>query len=223
MKTIRFLLITLLLSLLLSAATQAKEEEKVTFSVGLLGTYNSIGSDFNGTTSYVSSDNGTTVYVPKVSAGSGLGLISLIKIPTLPYDCGISYLTSSHSATWNAGAASGNVTYSLFNIDFYIPFMTQEKLAPYYVLGMSMCGLTVPNGSENNSAQTGDATFTGAGLNLGLGTEYFLLPKLALRGETNFRFTMFSGVSGVGGVQGRITNIPTSSALDFSFGATYYL
>jgi hypothetical protein len=111
------------------------------------------------------------------------------------------------------------------NVDFKRYFLTELPLQPFISLGVSFPWIVVSNASSDGSGNIGAATFAGLGLNLGIGTEYYLTPNVSFVGGVCQRWASFDQFKGFGNQYANLAQYgsPSSnegSGLNFTIGTT---
>ncbi len=165
------------------------------YIVGYVG-YQNFGGDFNGDVILTGVDPSypDLILVPEVDDGIGFGAGLGYRFGEFALE--FNYMRTTHDADF-PGSTIGDATLNLVNIDVKYFFMTDSPLQPMILVGLAIPWLDVGDGSiVIATGESGDSNFTGVGLNLGGGVNYFLTPQVALTAQAGYRFLWFMDVKG---------------------------
>jgi opacity protein-like surface antigen len=159
----------------------------------------SIGGDFDGNSTFVASNGTETAIVPKISTGDGGRLAAGWRWTRGAVE--FAYQQTRHDGEFR-GLSGFDVTCHSAEVDgrFYLPSFW-DRLKPSIVAGILIPWLDVKNGATglNGAGQTvtETATYYGAGLNVGLGTEFYVTRHWSIDLLATWRWMDFSDLSGV--------------------------
>ena len=159
--------------------------------VGILYGQNSVGGEFDDT--LVLTGPSSVFDVPRVQSGSGAGLILGFRSAGAAFE--ISYQKSNHDTT-SILLGRSQAQYRNLDLDFKFDFLAKESIRPFGLFGIGFPRLTI-KGSKFDGASFSDATYSGLGLNFGLGAAYYMFPQWAVSATVLYRLTRFSTVDGV--------------------------
>lgn len=161
------------------------------FYLGLGGAYNTVNGDFDGNTAFVSTSSSDTILVPQVDGAWGGTIFGGYNF-TRRSAIQIGYTSSSHNATF--GARKMTADYSILDFDFKYHFVDEEAWRPYGLIGLGFYTMDVKNGAitSGSGATIGNAKYTGAGLNLGLGIDYFITDRFSTGIGATYRLAQYS-------------------------------
>lgn len=162
----------------------------LTFSYG-----NFSGKSFDGTYSF--SGPGDYIPVPKMEVGKGFGVVLGFRGENVGIE--LSYDYHRHNGTLRGPTLltiQEKVGNHNLNIDFKGHFMPGDRLEGYYQAGLAVVFITADKalfGIENNEWKTtGDVIFQGAGLDFGLGLDFWLFRGLGLTAGVFYRPIFFT-------------------------------
>lgn len=183
------------------------------FYLGLSQVYNSVNTE----ASQYDSDN-ETILAPALDPGNGLALTFGMEFPRCALEFGLA--VSSHEGD-NLNGRSMNADYGIFDANFKAFIGSSRHVKPYFLVGLCVTSLVVEDGAYNDYYdEWGDATFTGAGLNLGWGMEV-KFSNVAFKGEVIYRTVEFTDVSGVED-SGSLSDSLDGSGLSVNAGINFY-
>jgi hypothetical protein len=192
--------ITVLAPLLLAGATPALAQMTGGFAresvyVGVAGMFDFTldGVTFDGSTYYEAETTGELFILPKLDKQNLVRY--LVGFRARPFALEFSYDRTRHDATFLD--LKGDAVVQAVNVDAKFFWLTDGRVQPHGVVGMSFPWLTVEDGSLLEPDQ-GDATFRGEGLNLEAGVTVFPHPRVGVSVGYSYRFFWFSRVKGVG-------------------------
>ena len=173
--------------------------------IGAIGTSSTInaGSNevlgFNGNYEVVTASGPFEVdLLPTVSRNFGYG--GLVGHREGSYAVEVSYWKSFHDSTWSGGGPvffNSTAIYQAFNVDLKRYLFPQLPTQPYFSLGLSFPWLIFKQGSADQFGRTGDVSYGGLGLNLGIGLEIYIGQDFSVMGGAIQRFSGFNSVSGI--------------------------
>ena len=188
-------------------------------TLSLSGIKNGLEGDFNNRDTLSTSDE--LINLPDVQDGNGYEIGVGYRWYQNEFE--FSYAQSKHDATVYSDMEQANVSsqarYKLFNFD-YRYFFPLKPIEPLFLIGfVPYASVTTSNSSEDLiTGAGGDATFKGAGFNLGGGLSYNIpYPNwaLALELDAYYRWVSFDRASGVVGVEREIDNPVDGSAMNY--------
>ena len=158
------------------------------FYLGLSLVSNSIGTT---DTSY--SGDGETIYVPTLNSGTGFAITGGMNFAGGAFEIG--YTNSSHNGNYQNTPFSA--TENIFDLNYKGFFNDSDQpLKPYWLGGVCVTGLVVKDGAVSAS-KSGNATYTGFGLNIGGGADYRLKSNLSLKAELLYRLVGYFSAEGM--------------------------
>lgn len=165
------------------------------FYLGVGGAYNAVNGDFDGNTLFSSLSSSDILLVPKVEAAWGgtiFGGYSFTSRAAIQ----IGVTMSSHDATF--GARKMTADYTILDFDLKYHFMDADALRPYGLVGFGIYSMDVKDGAirSGTGATIGKAKYTGAGLNLGLGVDYFITDHFSTGIGATYRLVQYSEAEG---------------------------
>jgi opacity protein-like surface antigen len=186
------------------------------FYLGLGIPYNTIGGDFDGESVFVGASD--LIIVPEIDGALGFGILGGYQANNgLAFE--LSYLASSHDAKWLG--ASGDVDYSVVNLDFKYNFSTDRPTQPYLLLGLGLHEVVVVDGSVSVSGQIGDATYTGTGFNIGAGVDQYVNPNVSIGLGLTYRIVEYDEAEGVVG-KGKLDDSLNGDGFGLVLDAAYH-
>jgi opacity protein-like surface antigen len=186
------------------------------FYLGLAIPYNTIGGDFDGETAFAGASD--VIIVPKIDGAFGYGILAGYEANNgLAFE--LSYQGSKHNAKWMGG--TGKVDYSVINLDLKYNFDASESTQPYVLVGINIDTLVVKDGSSTFSGQIGDATYTGAGFNLGAGVNQYVNPNVSIGLGLTYRLVAYDQAEGVVG-KGKLDSSLNGDGFGLLLDAAYH-
>src|SRR3990172_2133588 len=195
-------------------SAEQKYYAKDGFYLGLTVPYNTIDGDFDGKTFEVGEEE--INIVPDIESNFGLGITLGGRFGKGAFE--LSYLRSSHDATWLG--ANFDVDYNLVNLDGKYYFLADKPMQPYLLLGLCLPWLVVKDGSANVDGDVDDATYTGIGLNVGGGIAYYFHPQVSINAGIVYRWIGYRHLSGVS-ESGSLDETLNGSGLNYIVGMTF--
>jgi len=160
--------------------------------------YNIIGNSFDGT--YGFSGPGDYLPVPKMEAAKGFGVVLGFRGENVGIE--LSYYYHRHNGTLEdptpefSGTRAEKVSDHNLNIDFKGRIWPGGRLEGYYQAGLAVVFISVNKalfGIENDEWKAmGDVTYQAAGLNIGLGLDFWLIRELGLTAGVFYRPLFFT-------------------------------
>jgi hypothetical protein len=184
------------------------------FYLGVSQVYNSVNTEAH---DYWSDDNTELVSAPALDPGNGLSLTFGMEFPRCAVEFGLT--ASSHDGEDSLGGPM-EATYGIFDANFKAFLSSSRHVKPYFLIGLCVTSLEVEDGARDSYWGRGDATFTGAGLNLGWGLEV-KFSNVGLKGEVVYRAVEFTDVSGVDD-SGTLDDPLDGSGLSVNAGINFY-
>ena len=211
----KFMFVIVLCGLLISVSASAVLA-KQGFYLGFGIPYNTIGGDFDGESAFVGASD--IIIVPEIDGAFGFGiLVGFGFSPEAALE--LSYLASSHDAKWMGG--SGDVDYSMLNIDFKFSFNSFKPTQPYLLIGLGFHDVVVVDGSVSVSGQIGDATYTGTGFNIGGGVDQYVNPNVSIGLGLTYRIVEYDEAEGVVG-KGKLDDSLNGDGFGLVLDAAYH-
>jgi hypothetical protein len=190
----------LLVLLLLAGAAPAWAQMTGGFAresvyVGVAGLFDFTldGVSFDGSTYYEAETTNEIFILPTLDKQNLVRYV--VGFRARPFALEFSYDRTRHDATFLD--LTGDAVVQAVNVDAKFFGLTDRRIQPHGVIGMSFPWLTVEDGSLLEPDQ-GDATFRGEGLNLEAGVTVFPHPRVGVSVGYSYRFFWFSRVKGVG-------------------------
>jgi len=162
------------------------------FVAGLLLRAKIDNEDFNGTGGV--SGGGSAEIMPTVDDGSGTGWA--IGTRTGNRSMEFNYTNVDHDGAHTARAGVVNSTSETYNFDFRYHFNLEQRFQPHVLFGIGIGCLTVEGGSMG-LGRTEDATYTGLGVNMGVGAAYHATQSLSFAFDLGYRLQTYASVDGV--------------------------
>ncbi|MBI3609112.1 MAG: porin family protein [Nitrospirae bacterium] len=187
------------------------------FYIGLGFPYNTIWGGFDGNSTVA--ESGNVIYVPKIDGALGWGILLGYGVnPEASFE--LSYLASNHNAKWTG--ARGDVDYTVLNFDLKYGFNTSRPTQPYILFGINIDTLVVKNGSFSAVlSKAGDATYTGTGLNLGLGMDHYFNPKVSTGVGLTYRIVEYDHAKGISN-SGQLKNFLNGNGFGLILDGAYH-
>jgi hypothetical protein len=208
--------------------------------VGVVGTSVSVSNSglFSGSNySVVNAPAYDVSIIPTIPQAIGWGVLAGHREEA--YALEVSYWQSVHNGFFGPGVvgsqSNGSVTftsaypatavYNSINVDFKRYFLTDLQLQPFLDLGVSFPWMTISNADIDGSGNVLPLTLSGAGLNLGIGVEYYLTPNISFVAGAYQRWASFSEFQG-SQIQANTLSIygpngtQEGSGLNFAVGTT---
>ncbi|NLW45927.1 MAG: hypothetical protein GXY86_01095 [Firmicutes bacterium] len=221
---------------LASASRGEEKEEGMYFSI--LGVENSIGGDFKGTVTGGFVDSTVLIRIPEIKNGSGFGI--LIGGYTEKLAGELYYSCSKHDTSFkfydlncngfNDGGAEDTVYYQdgecqVFgaNAKWFFANLFDSNFRFFGQLGFFVPKISMEHGAyqEDDVDDTADVSFTGYGVDLGLGVIIHLHPKWAITGSSVYRYIRIKEATAFG--EDRIpSDTMVGSGWSYSVGINYY-
>ncbi len=177
--------------LLLGMTSEVLAKQGFYLGVGI--PYNTIGGDFDGKTLLIGAND--FIILPEIDGGLGLGILLGYGF-TKEVALELSYFGTSHNAKFLGG--SGDVDYSVFNLDLKYSFLTERPTQPYLLFGLGFNQIVVKDGSVDFfTGEVGDGTFTGLGFNLGAGVDHYFTPHFSVGAGLIYRIVRYDEAEGV--------------------------
>ena len=137
------------------------------------------------------------VPIPKLEAAKGFGVVLGFRGENIGIE--LSYYYHRHNATLidpTLQSITEKVGNHNLNIDFKGHFWPGSRLEGYYQAGLVICFITMDKaifGNVNDELKIlGDVTFQGAGLDFGLGLDFWLIPELGVTAGVFYRRLFFT-------------------------------
>ncbi len=205
-------LLAMVLLLGLASFAYARPE----FYLGVSQVYNSINTDAK---DFYFSNGYETEFdsIPALDPGNGLSLTLGMEFHGCALELGLT--ASSHDGVDSLGGPM-DARYGIFDMNFKKFIGPSQHFKPYILVGLCLTSLEVEYGSVNNYYGSGDATFSGVGLNLGYGLE-LKFSNVAFKGEVIYRTTEFTDISGVD-ASGTLPSYVDGNGLCFNVGMNLY-
>ena len=176
------------------------EGEKSRIYLGLTYSYNNTsGKSFNGEYAF-SPSSGQYIPLPKLKAATGFSAILGLRGENIGME--ISYSYARHDGTLKdptlppGGTRMEKVGNHDFNIDLKGHIRPGSRLEGYYQIGLAIVFVSVGKsifGVENAEWKTiGDAVYQAAGIDLGVGLDFWLSRRIGLTAGLFFRPLFFS-------------------------------
>jgi opacity protein-like surface antigen len=201
--------------MVLSGITDA--EAKKGFYAGLGVAYNTIEGDFNGSGG-LRSDN-EVIILPDINNALGIDILGGYGIND-QWSIELNLMSSGHRGTW--GGLRRNVRYTSFSVNGKYSFLSSSVTQPYLLFGISGNALRIEDGSQNIvTGETGDATLSGPGVNLGVGIDQYLTQQVSLNLGAMYRYVDYNDASGVDH-SGSIDDRLHGSGFSFLLTAAYH-
>lgn len=213
-RTIHICLTSCLLAMILLLGLASFASAAPEFYVGVSQVYNFVD---NKAQDYWSYDNTELISAPALDPGNGLSLTFGMEFPRCALEFGLT--ASSHDGEDSLGGHM-DATYGIFDANFKAFIGSSRHVKPYFLVGLCVTSLEVENGANDSYWGGGDATFTGAGLNLGWGLEA-KFSNIGLKGEVIYRSVEFTDVSGVDD-SGTLDDPLDGSGLSVNVGMNFY-
>jgi len=212
-----FRTIVFLIALVMVLTVTSKAEAKKGFYIGAGATYNTINGDFDG---HSGLEGGTEVIImPDINNAFGFDVLGGYGISD-HWAIELNFMSSGHRGTWET--FSGDVSYSSFSVNGKYSLATSGTVQPYLLFGVSYNGLMIKQGAADLfTGETGDATFTGPGLNFGTGVDIYVSPNLSLTPGVMFRYVDYTDAEGVHG-SGSVSGGTDGSGLSLLLTAAYH-
>jgi hypothetical protein len=161
---------------------------------------NVVRGDFDGK-SFLT-DGSELFIMPKFSDGSGLGVSAGWK--SAGGTIGIYYYRAAHDVSYYG--IPGTATFSAFGLIFTRQFLLRSPVQPFILMTVNFPRIVVADGAVTEET-TGDAAFTGGGVDLGAGLMIHVTPRLYVRGGAVFRGLLIGWVKGPEGVTKEIGDL----------------
>jgi hypothetical protein len=177
----------------------------------------SVVSDSIGTKDNSYAGDGETIYVPTLDSGTGFAITGGMNFSGEAFEIG--YTNSSHNGSYQN--TSFSATENIFDLNYKRFFTDSDQpLKPYWLGGLCITGLVVKDGAVSPS-KSGNATYTGFGLNIGSGVDYRLKSNLSLKGELLYRWISYFSAEGMN-TSGSLDDSFDGSGLCLNIGLNYY-
>ena len=199
---------------ILGAGNAAQASEAWYAGLGL--PHISIGGDFDGERAFAGPSN--SIIVPEIDGALGLEFFGGYRGST---DLGVEFkLTrSKHDATWMG--SDFDVNYLSVNVNLKLFFgIKDEAIQPYLIGGGGFHQLEVVDGSDGGG-NVGDAVYTGLGLNLGMGVDYFVYTNFSFGVGLLFRVVSYDKAKGVIG-GGELEDTLSGNSFGLFFRSSYH-
>jgi len=167
--------------------------------VGVSYVIASIGGDFDGNSTFVSTSGNERAIVPKISTGDGGRIAGGWRWTRGAVE--FAYQQTRHDGEFR-GLSGFDVTCHSAEVDgrFYLPSFW-DRLKPSVMAGILVPWLDVKNGATGTNSfgqpVTETATYSGVGLNVGLGAELYVTRHWSLDLLATYRWMDFTNLSGV--------------------------
>ncbi len=205
-------LLAMVLLLGLASFTYARPQ----FYLGVSQVYNSVNTDARDVQSY---DDDETLYFPTLDSDYGASLTWGMEFRRFALEFG---LTGSHHEGNNAAGLPIDADYGIFDVNFKKFIGHSPYIKPYLLVGFCVTSLEVQNGAYDvYYTDSGNANFTGIGLNLGYGLTLKLGDSIGLKGEVIYRSVAFTHASGMY-EEGDLSDTLDGSGLCFNAGINLY-
>ena len=212
-RKIVFLLIATVLVLALCRDAGAKEG----FYAGLGTAYNTINGDFKGDDGLQGGSE--VIILPKINNAFGIDILGGYGLND-QWAIELNLMSSGHSGSWTG--LTGDVRYTSFSINGKYSFSSPDKIQPYLLFGISSDVLVIKKGAmDTTTGETGDATLSGSGINLGAGIEDYLDPNVSLNMGIMYRSVKYTKATGVH-QSGSITDGVNGSGVSILLTAAYH-
>lgn len=192
----RFLLTAIMVIATLSPARAEDGLERASSTeiyLGALFPYHSIGGDIDGERLYANADGASVV--PDLDGGLGFGAVVGVKFngsSGRAIALEASLQGSGHDAEF--AGSSGEASFGLLSGDFKFFPRTGGRIEPWFQAGLCAAALEIENGFVSVAGEQKDATYSGGGLNLGLGFLAYLTPRVAFHLAGIYRFINYTEV-----------------------------
>jgi opacity protein-like surface antigen len=192
-------------------------EAKKGFEAGLGISYNTIGGDFNGSGG-VQNDS-EVIIIPDINNAAGIDILGGYGIDD-QWSIELNLMSSGHRGTWEG--LRRNVRYTSFSVNGKYSFLPSSMTQPYLLFGISGNVLRIRDGSEDIfTRETGDATLSGPGVNIGVGIDEYLTQHVFLNLGAMYRYVDYTDASGVDH-SGTIDDRLNGSGFSFLLTAGYH-
>ncbi len=192
-KPVVILFSVFFLSIVLSSSLWS-EEDKNTPQKGLFLGFSLpvvfFTGDFNG--ELVLSNNRENFFIPELNRSSGYGFSFGIRREKGLWDFTYYKLIDKN----DSGDNEKNSYLYLLNLDAKPYLFAQRVFQSYLILGICIPWIKVENGSKKRKIFH-EATYYGAGINIGAGLNVYIFPKLFISGQFIYRFMGMFYVKGI--------------------------
>lgn len=170
--------------------------------------YTTVKGDFAGNSFLATSSE--IIVIPSIDPGFGFGGYLGYRMRHIAVE--LDYTRSSHDGSWGGGKF--DVFSSAIDFNFlWFPFIANQ-FQPYLCTGFGIPWLTVKDGGVDSSGVVGDAGYSGISLQLGIGTDIYLVRNIFLRAQGTYRLADFSSASGPDGDSKKINDSLNGNGLE---------
>jgi opacity protein-like surface antigen len=188
LKKLFFFVTVIAITMPLDAAAEAKAG----FYMGVGAAYNTIQGDLDGKTLEGGME---AIILPDINSALGLDVRAGYRINDT-WSVEFNFLNSKHSGTW--AGLKGDVGYFSYSINGKYSFSATDAVQPYLMIGISDNTLLIKKGAANLlTGETGDATLTGGGLNLGAGIDQDVGSHISVTIGLMYRYVDFTSAEGI--------------------------
>jgi len=200
---VKFLVFSLFILTLATPAWSQEEEEQSGFAkeggyIGVAGLFDvKLNRDnFDGGSIYKKVNGEELLILPLFEKANMIRGILGVRYPKAAFE--FSYDRTTHQGTFAGG--TGEATFQAINVDGRYFFATNGRVQPHLLGGGSFPWLTVKDGSFSNStasAEVGNATYRGLGVNAEAGVTVYPHPQLGIGVGYRYRVMWFDRAKGV--------------------------
>jgi opacity protein-like surface antigen len=119
------------------------------------------------------------------------------------------------------GDASGDLDLLTVAFDWKHYFRTDERLQPFFLLGLNFEQVTVVDGGLSSGGAVGDGTLDGIGADLGGGASYYFTPQLSLNLQGVYRLDWMITAEGPDGDSETIDSDLSGSGWTLGLGVSF--
>jgi len=186
------------------------------FFLGLNIPYTTIEGDFDGSSSLVGTQD--AIATPRIKGAFGVGMVAGVGIGE-SFEIQLDISDTVHNAEW--AGFHGDAEHRTVGLHLKHSFLTTETIQPFITYGITYDELIIKDGSVNTSGRIDDATFTGLGLDFGIGGDHYFNPRLSVGGTLMYHYVEYDQAKGVD-ESGKIDNKVNGSGLGIILNAAVH-
>lgn len=183
--------------------------------LGIDYVYNAIEGDFDDRD--ISLGPGDTLVAPLIDKGNGIGIHLGYRLPT-NFSIELTYQQTSHDS--KRGAIGFDVNHSELAGGIKYNFNAEGLMQPFVKFAAGVHVLEVEGGASN-SGLVDDAYYSGVGLDIGAGIDFFFTKRVSLGLDATYQSIHYTDASGII-EEGKLSDELDGSGLSLNAGISFH-